>query len=58
MSAEMDATSPGAPAGTPHALDFAVTCPQLCDADTHHCTATPGGGGPVTWSFHADCKVR
>jgi hypothetical protein len=47
--------SAGAPAGTPNELDFAVTCAQLCDVDTHVCTTSPG---PVAWTFHAACKVR
>jgi hypothetical protein len=41
-----------------HDLEFAVTCPELCDSDTHKCATTPGGGSGVTWSFRASCRVR
>ena len=50
--------SANAPAGTPHALDFAVNCGKLCDSDTHQCTAAATVGGSITWSIHADCAVR
>jgi hypothetical protein len=49
--------SAGAGAGQ-HDLEFAVTCPELCDSDTHRCAITPGGGSAATWSFRASCRVR
>src|SRR5262245_23484836 len=55
-SAVVTDASAGAGAGQ-RSLEFAVTCPQLCDVDTHICTATPGGGATATWSFRAGCRV-
>lgn len=56
-SAVVTDTSAAAGAG-PHSLEFAVTCPELCDSDTHKCAIAPGGGGTATWSFRASCGVR
>jgi hypothetical protein len=47
--------SAGAAPGTPHHLSFTVSCAKVCDSNTHTCTSN--GGGPITWSGSADCRV-
>lgn len=53
-SVEVKDGSAGAAAEAPHELSFAVSCPVLCDSDTHVCSTSPG---PATWTFTGGCKV-